>query len=160
MARPKKGNTISDRLDRLEALVVGFIEKQTKVAETEIEDTQPAKKGKKVGNATLKHKKGALKKKITSEKTARRERFDVNPNRPNLFEKNKELFNAHRDETKTDKILNRNKKPVPRRDVPQQVEVECKKCEDVYEINENLVPMDGIFICDNCAGVEYEDDDE
>lgn len=73
----------------------------------------------------------------------------------NKFDKMNEKF-QHKEDTKTDKILWGNKKPTPRPEKYEAVEVQCNSCQRWFDINPALVYHDPdtqevIFKCDGCV---------
>ena len=74
--------------------------------------------------------------------------------RPNLFEDSVD-FNAHKEDTKIDKLLNKGRKPTPRIGIARtKVDVECFVCGDICSVHPGEVSSEGRYRCQDCIGKE------
>lgn len=84
--------------------------------------------------------------------------------RPNIFEKSID-FNAHKDDVRIDKLLNKGRTPTPRIGTPRtKVEVDCFVCHDTYEVHPGEISSEGRYRCQDCIGKEpsgggFDEDD-
>jgi hypothetical protein len=85
----------------------------------------------------------------------RTESFQVVKNRPNLF-LSSDIKNMHKEDVKIDKILNKNKGKIQRRDPVQMYSVDCIRCGKEFVVTYDIIPFDAEtgeanYTCDSCA---------
>ncbi len=86
------------------------------------------------------------------ETLARTEPLNISGDRPNLFLNMKE-YNEHKDDVDIDKKLAGNNVLTTRDRDPGIVEVECKECNNIFEVHASVVQWEGKtpnFTCDRC----------
>jgi hypothetical protein len=85
----------------------------------------------------------------------RTEAFQFVKNRPNLF-LSSDVRNMHKEDVKIDKILNKNKQTIQRREAVQMYSVDCIRCGKEFVVTYDIIPFDAEtnepnYICDSCV---------
>jgi hypothetical protein len=131
-------------VEEIEVFKKPRLKKLPKIEESQDdEDVEETSHPKKRGRPPKKEKKG---KGIA----ARREAFRRTKNRPNLFLTMPE-FNQFKNDTKTDKKLWGENKPVTRKSEANLVEIECAECGRILVISPSLIADPEYYVCDKCV---------